>query len=59
MTRLSEMLRLWMAVKRITQRELGAEIKVSASTINRLLDGKQMEQGHFLALLNWLMESNP
>jgi len=57
MTRLSEMLRLYMAVKHISQRELAAEIKVSASTVNRLLDDKEIQQSHFIELLNWLMKS--
>jgi len=54
--RFEEMLRTYMALKGISQRELARQLDMSPATVNRIVHGKNFEVRHLFKLVMWLME---
>ena len=54
-TNLGAMLRLFMTVGDISTRNLAPRIGISAATLNRIVNGGQMDTETFLKLTKWLL----
>lgn len=55
MKRLSELIRIYRAVKGVGVRELAKEIGVTASTLNRVERGYPCESRVLSAILRWML----
>lgn len=49
-----EILKEWMYFRKIGLRELAREIGVSAPTLSRFINGKDLHQESLMKVLNWL-----
>ena len=56
MTRLGEMLRIYRAAKNWTLREVGAAIGITAPTLMRIEQGRQMDAATMLKVWTWLLQ---
>lgn len=54
MSNLSKMLKLYLAVNNIEQKQLAVEFEMSESSLTRLLQGKDVEMKSFANIIKWL-----
>jgi transcriptional regulator with XRE-family HTH domain len=54
-SRLGKMIRLYCDAHNISERELAKELGIDKATFNRLLHGHEINLGHFVPLLQWLL----
>ena len=54
--RLSEMLKLYMRVNKISARELARELDMSHATLSRIINGGNCEMRNFAKVFSWLIE---
>lgn len=55
-SRLAGVLRLWLELNNVTQKELAGQIGCSQSSLTRFLNGKDFDARTTLLLFQWLLE---
>ena len=56
MSRFEDMLRLYMRVNNISQRQLAKDLKMNHSTLHRILNGEDCQVSNIWNLFQWLAD---